>query len=451
MTNRRCLTVILAAGEGTRMRSKLPKALHRIAARSMLSHTVASATEAGADALAVVVGPGHEAVAEEARKARADVSVYVQTERRGTAHAVLAARERIAEGYDDLVVLFCDTPLVRASTIAGLRQSVGEGVAVAVLGFQAKDPTNYGRLLTEDGKLTAIREHKDASDAERRVSLCNAGLMALDGSRALELLQAIGSSNAQNEFYLTDVVEIAAAKGLVSVVREAPEAEVQGVNTRAQLAQAEAEIQRRLRQAAMDGGATLVAPETVFLSFDTRLGEDVVVEPHVVFGPGVTVEDGAVIHAFSHLEGAHVGAVASVGPYARLRPGAQLGRKSRAGNFVEVKNAVVGEGAKINHLTYIGDATIGAAANIGAGTITCNYDGFSKNRTTIGAGAFIGSNSALVAPVTIGEGAYVGSGSVITRDVAPDALAVARGRQVEKTGWAEAFRTAKAKPRGEKA
>jgi bifunctional UDP-N-acetylglucosamine pyrophosphorylase/glucosamine-1-phosphate N-acetyltransferase len=445
MTTRRCLTVILAAGEGTRMRSRLPKALHRIASRSMLSHAIASATAAGTDALAVIVGPGHEAVAEEARRARPDIAIYVQTERRGTAHAVLAARDSIAQGFDDLVVLFCDTPLVRPETIAGLRQAVSAGAAVAVLGFRAQDPTNYGRLLTDGTRLLAIREHKDASDEERQVDLCNAGLMAIDGRKALGLLNAVGSANAQNEFYLTDVVELAAAAGLEAVVREAPEAEVQGVNNRAQLASAEAEIQRRLRQAVMEAGATLIAPDTVFLSADTALGEDVVVEPHVVFGPGVTVEAGAIIHAFSHLEGAEVGAGASVGPYARLRPGAKLGRKARAGNFVEVKNAEVGEGAKINHLTYIGDATIGADANIGAGTITCNYDGYTKSRTTIGAGAFVGSNSALVAPVTIGAGAYIGSGSVITRDVAPDALAVGRARQVEKQGWASQFRASRAK------
>lgn len=448
MTQRRCLTVILAAGEGTRMRSKLPKALHAIASRSMLSHAIAGAVAAGTNALAVVVGPGHEAVAKEAARAAPGIAVYVQQERKGTAHAVLAARESIAEGYDDLVILFCDTPLVRPETIVSMRGALAEGATVAVLGFRAKDPANYGRLLTDGSRLVAIREHKDASEEERRVDLCNAGLMALDGRKALELLSAVGSQNAQNEFYLTDVVELADGQGLRAVVREAPESEVQGVNTRAQLASAEAEIQNRLRKNAMDGGTTLIAPETVFLSFDTQLGEDVIVEPNVVFGPGVRVHAGAVVHAFCHLEGAEVFEGASIGPYARLRPGAKLGRGSRAGNFVEIKNADVHDGAKINHLSYVGDATVGANANLGAGTITCNYDGFIKSRTVIGEGAFIGSNSALVAPVTIGGGAYVGSGSVITRDVQPDALAVARGQQVEKAGWAARFRKTRDKAKG---
>lgn len=445
MTTRRCLTVILAAGEGTRMRSRHPKALHKIAGRSMLAHAMAVAAAAGSDAVAVVVGPDHDAVAAEARRAGGEVAVHVQAERRGTAHALLAARDSIAEGYDDLIVLFCDTPLVRAGTIGALRQALADGAAVTVLGFRAADPTGYGRLLTDGTHLVAIREHKDASEAERAVDLCNAGLMAIDGARALELLDAIGSDNAQNEFYLTDVVEAARAARLEAVVQEAPEAEVQGVNTRAQLALAEAEIQRRLRNAAMDGGVTLVAPETVFLSADTALSPDVVVEPNVVFGPGVTVEEGAVIHAFSHLEGAYVCKGASVGPYARLRPGTRLASGSRIGNFVEIKNTDVGAGSKVNHLSYIGDATIGAGANIGAGTITCNYDGFTKSHTRIGDGAFVGSNSALVAPVDIGAGAYVGSGSVVTRDVAPDALAVARGQQFEKAGWAKGFRARHAK------
>lgn len=448
MTDRSCLAIILAAGEGTRMRSAMPKVLHALAGRPLVVHAMTGAQAAGADRLAVVIGPDHDAVRAAVAKAAPDASIHVQTERRGTAHAVLAARDAIAAGADDLIILFGDTPLIRPETISAMRAELAKGTAVVVLGFRADDPTGYGRLLTAGGQLTAIREHKDASAEERTIDLCNAGLMALDGARALELLEAVGSANAQNEFYLTDVVEIARSRGLATTVVEACETEVQGVNTRSQLAKAEAALQERLRAAAMDAGVTLVAPETVFLSADTRIAADVIVEPNVVFGPGVTVETGAVIHAFSHLEGAHVGAGASVGPFARLRPGTVMGAGARAGNFVEIKNARVEAGAKVNHLTYIGDARVGAKANIGAGTITCNYDGFSKHLTEIGAGAFIGSNSALVAPVKIGDGAYVGSGSVITKDVAADSLAVARGRQMEKPGWALAWR---AKHRSDKA
>ena len=329
----------------------------------------------------------------------------MQSERLGTAHAVLAARAAIAEGCDDLLVLFADTPLVTAPTIGALRAALAEGAAVAVLGFQASNPFGYGRLLRdESGRLVAIREEKDASDDERAVTLCNGGLMAIDGAEALRLLEKIDNKNAKGEFYLTDVVEFARADGREARVVIADETEVLGVNDRIQLAQAEAVAQTRLRRAAMAAGATMIAPETVFLSADTVIGRDVMIEPHVVFGPGVEIADGAVIHAFSHLEGARVGEGASVGPFARLRPGAALAEKAKVGNFVEIKNANVAPGAKVNHLTYIGDADIGANANIGAGTITCNYDGFLKYRTTIGENAFIGSNSSLVAPVTIGAG-----------------------------------------------
>jgi bifunctional UDP-N-acetylglucosamine pyrophosphorylase/glucosamine-1-phosphate N-acetyltransferase len=438
---RRCLAIVLAAGEGKRMRSSLPKALHKIAGRSMLAHVLDALDRAGADAIAVVVGPGRDDVAAEARLSAAHARIYVQAERLGTAHAVLAAREAISECYDDILVLFADTPLVRPETFAHLREKLAEGAGVVVLGFEPADPTGYGRLLTgADGALLAIREHKDASAAERAVRVCNAGLMALDGKKALDWLSRIGNSNAQKEYYLPDAVAIARAKGGDCAIVMAPAGEVLGVNDRVQLAEAEAEIQRRLRHAAMLGGATLNAPETVFLSFDTALGSDVVVEPHVVFGPGVTVGSGCVIHSFSHLEGATLAKNVAIGPYARLRPGAKLAEKAHIGNFVEIKQADIGEGAKVNHLSYIGDASIGARANIGAGTITCNYDGFLKYRTIVGADAFIGSNSALVAPVEIGAGAYVGSGSVVTDNVEPDALAVARGRQAVRPGWATAFR-----------
>ncbi len=438
---KRCLAIVLAAGEGKRMRSSQPKALHRIAGRSMLAHVLDAVRQAGADAIAVVVGPDRADVAKEAAKAAPNSQVFVQQERRGTAHAVLAARDALSQGFDDVLVVFADTPLVRPETFSALRAARASGAGVVALGFEPADPFGYGRLLTDaDGKLTAIREHKDASPEERETRLCSAGLMALDGARAEKWLEAVGCDNAQQEFYLPDVVEIARREGAACAIVKAEADEVLGVNDRAQLAEAEAEIQRRLRLVAMLGGATLVAPETVFFSHDTVLGADVLVEPHVVFGPGVTVAEGAIVHAFSHLEGASMGRGATIGPYARLRPGARLAAGAKVGNFVEIKQADIGEGAKVNHLTYVGDASIGPRANIGAGVITCNYDGFLKYRTIIGADAFIGSNSALVAPVEIGAGAYVGSGSVVTRDVEADSLAVARGRQAGITGWATAFR-----------
>jgi len=442
---RTCLAILLAAGEGTRMRSALAKPLHPIAGRSMLAHALDALSGAGAERIAVVVGPNGDALAAEARRIAPEVDVYVQHERRGTAHAVLSAREALARGYDEVVVSYADTPLITAETFAALRAALGQGAALAALGFEAADPTGYGRFIERDGALLAIREHKDATADERAIRRCNAGPVAFAGAPALEMLEAIDADNAAGEYYLTDLVEIAARKGLAARAILASEEEVMGVNDRVQLAAAEAAMQRRLRRRVMIEGATLIAPETVFLSFDTKLGRDVTVEPNVVFAPGVTIEDNVVVHAFSHLEGAHVSSGASVGPYARLRPGADLGVKAKVGNFVEIKAARIEAGAKVNHLTYIGDARVGAGANIGAGTITCNYDGFSKFRTDIGAGAFVGSNSSLVAPVKIGDGAYVGSGSVVTKDVAADALAVARGKQFEKAGWAKAFREAKAK------
>jgi bifunctional UDP-N-acetylglucosamine pyrophosphorylase / glucosamine-1-phosphate N-acetyltransferase len=444
-SSRKALAVVLAAGEGTRMKSDTPKVLHQVAGRSMLAHVLAAVAEAGVEDVAVVVGPGREDVAAEALRRAPHARSFVQTERLGTAHAVLAAREAIASGCDDLLVLFADTPLVTGATIRALRQALAAGAGVAALGFVAAAPFGYGRLLQDhSGRLIAIREEKDASAAERAINLCNAGFMAIDGTAAPTWLGSIGNINAKGEYYLTDVVEIARNAGREARVVLADEAEVLGVNDRIQLAQAEAVAQSRLRRAAMAAGVTMVAPETVFLCADTLLGRDVTIEPHVVIGPGVSIGDKAVIHAFSHLEGASVGPGATIGPFARLRPGAALAEKAKVGNFVEIKNANVAKGAKVNHLTYIGDADIGANANIGAGVITCNYDGFFKYRTQIGENAFVGSNSALVAPVKIGRGAYVGSGSVVTKDVSADALAVARGRQMEKAGWAETFRAAQA-------
>ena len=437
---RTCLAIVLAAGDGTRMRSHLPKVLHKIAGRSLLAHVLAGVTQAQVTAIAVVVGPDRDDVAAEARRAAPGAEVFVQAERLGTAHAVLAARAAIACGYDDILVVFADTPLVRPQTFRAMRAALAEGASVAALGFEAADPIGYGRFLVQDTKLTAIREHKDATPAEREVRLCNAGLMALAGRDALKVLESIGNHNHQKEFYLTDAVEAAAAAGLTCVPLTAGEEEVMGVNDRAQLAAAEAALQVLLRAAAQRAGVTMTAPETVFLCADTELAQDVTIEPNVIFGPGVSVASGAVIRAFSHLEGANVGPGAHVGPFARLRPGARLDAQAKVGNFVEIKNAILGAGAKVSHLSYIGDAEVGAAANIGAGVITCNYDGFAKFKTQIGAGAFVGSNAALVAPVAIGAGAIVGAGSVITEDVAANALGVARGRQETIAGWAAAFR-----------
>jgi bifunctional UDP-N-acetylglucosamine pyrophosphorylase / glucosamine-1-phosphate N-acetyltransferase len=421
------------------MRSSRPKVLHSIGGRTLLGHVLAAVQEAAGRA-AVVIGPEQAKVAGAVRAALPEAAIFVQAERRGTAHAVLAARAALLERSDDVLVVFADTPLVRPATLTRLREPLAAGKAVAVLGFRPADPSGYGRLIMRGDSLLAIREDKDASVAERAIPLCNAGLMALRGDVALAILDRIDDRNAKREFYLTDAVAIARGMGLDAVAIETGEDEVRGINSQVQLAEAEAAFQRRLRTDALEAGVAMPAPETVFLAADTKLGRDVTIEPYVVFGPGVTVEEGATIRSFSHLDGAHVGKGAVVGPYARLRPGARLGPDVRIGNFVEVKAAEIGAGVRANHLSYIGDARVGAGSNIGAGTITCNYDGQHKHLTDIGAGAFIGSNSALVAPVKIGDGAYVGSGSVITRDVPADSLALGRGQQVVKQGWAARLR-----------
>jgi bifunctional UDP-N-acetylglucosamine pyrophosphorylase / glucosamine-1-phosphate N-acetyltransferase len=436
--------IVLAAGEGTRMASALPKVLHRIAGDTLVAHVLRSVVDAGVDRIAVVIGPGRDDVAAEVRRFVPGAEVYIQSDRRGTAHAVLAARTAIEHG-GDLLIAFGDTPLLRAETLRKLVAGLEEA-AIAVLGFHAANPTGYGRLIIQGDELVAIREERDASPAEKTITLCNAGAMALSGAHALALLNRISDDNAKREFYLTDAVALARAANLRVVVREADEEEVMGVNDKNQLAVAEAGMQARLREAAIKAGATLVAPETVHLATDTRLGRDVIVEPYVVFGPGVVVEEGATIRSFSHLEGATVGTGATVGPFARLRPGTKLGAGTKIGNFVETKAAEFGDNAKANHLAYIGDAQVGAGANIGAGTITCNYDGFSKHKTEIGTGTFIGSNSSLVAPVKVGDGAYVASGSVITGNVPDNSLGVARARQVNKEGWAKDLRALKGKP-----
>jgi len=448
MSARSSLTVVLAAGEGTRMRSNLPKVLHPVASQSLLAHVLRAAPSGPAARLAVVIGPDHQAVAEEARRIRPDAETFIQRERLGTAHAVLAAREAIARGVDDLVVAFGDTPLISAETFARLRAPLKNGADLTVLGFRAADPTGYGRLLMQGERLVGIREHADASEAERKVALCNAGVMAFNGRNALSILDRIGNANSKGEYYLVDAVGIVRDTGMEAVVIETSEDEVRGINTKAQLAEAEGVMQARLRKAAMDAGVTLIAPETVFLSADTTFGKDVTIEPFVFIGPGVSIEDGAVIHSFSHLTQAKIGKEAEIGPFTRLRPGASLGERVKVGNFVEIKASTLEEGVKANHLAYIGDSEVGAKSNIGAGTITCNYDGFGKHKTTIGKEAFIGTNASLVAPVKIGERAYIGSGSVITKDVPDDAMAIERSPQNNREGGAARYR--EIKTRGKK-
>jgi len=444
MSDRTCLAIVLAAGEGTRMQSQMPKSLHPLAGRSLLAHVMKAAISVGTDNLAVVVGLNHAAVVAEAHKCASKVEIYEQPERLGTAHAVLSARKAIAGGADDILVMFADTPLIRGETLSKMRDALARGAAVAVLSFRPVDPQGYGRLVMEGDDLIAIREDRDATPEERKIELCNGGLMALAGEHALDILERIGNANAKGEYYLTDAVAIAREMGLKAVAIETSEDDVHGINTKVQLAEAEAVLQQRLRSAALEAGVTMIAPQSVYLSADTKLGKDVTIEPNVVFGPGVTVEEGATIRSFSYLEGAHVGKGARVGPFARLRPGAHLGEDVRIGNFVEVKEAKIEAGAKAGHLAYIGNARVGEKANVGAGTITCNYDGVAKYHTDIGKGAFIGSNSALVAPVKVGDGAYVSAGSVVTKDVPAGALAIARAKQAIKEGWAKRLRQVKA-------
>lgn len=450
MAHRPLACVILAAGKGTRMKSDLPKVLHRVAGRPMVGHVLAAVKALDPDHVVVVVGPGMDSVA----AAVAPYPTAVQQEQRGTADAVRAAFGLLEGFTGDVVVLYGDTPLVTPDTlramVAARRQA--SDPAVVVLGMRPEDPGAYGRLiLNARGGLEKIVEYLDASADERAVTLCNAGLMAFDGARMFDLIGRIGNENAKSEFYLTDVVQIARVSGMACAVVEAAPAEVVGVNSRAELAEVERLMQRRLRKAAMDNGATLCDPDSTLFSHDTRLGRDVIVGAHVVFAPGVTVGDGVEIKPFCHLEQTRVDSGAVIGPYARLRPGAEIGPDAHIGNFVEIKNAVVESGAKVNHLTYIGDARIGAKANIGAGTITCNYDGFGKYHTDIGAGAFIGSNSSLVAPVSIGDGAIVGAGSVVTSAVEADALVVSRAQQKAYVGWAKRFRERKQAEKANKA
>jgi bifunctional UDP-N-acetylglucosamine pyrophosphorylase / glucosamine-1-phosphate N-acetyltransferase len=441
-TERPLAAIVLAAGKGTRMKSDLHKVLHPIAGRPMLMHLLASLAALQPAHTVVVVGSGREQL-EQALAGRNAV-LAVQEPQLGTGHAVQQAEAALAGFQGDVLILYGDVPFVRTETMARLveRLHASDRPAAVVLGFRPADPAAYGRIIAgPDGRIGKMVEYRDASEGERAVTLCNSGLMAVRAADLFALLARVTNDNAAGEYYLPDIVMLAAADGRASAVIETDAAEVAGINSRGELAEQELAWQQRRRARAMAEGATLIAPETVWFSHDTALGRDVTVEPNVWFGPGVTIADGVTIRGFSHLEGAMVERGAEIGPYARLRPGAELGPKSKVGNFVEVKKARLGEGAKANHLTYLGDAEIGPGANIGAGTITCNYDGFFKYKTEVGAGAFIGSNSALVAPVKIGEGAIVGAGSVITSDVETNALALGRGEQKIRSGWAAKFRS----------
>lgn len=438
--SRSCLSVVLGAGEGTRMKSSLPKVLHKIAGLPLIGHVVQAMEKAGFDQLAVVVGRGAQDVQDFVSTLTPNAAFFEQKERLGTAHAALAARELLAKNYDDVLIVFGDTPLIEAEALSHARQELKAGGDIVVMGFYSDTPHGYGRLIIENGKLQAIVEEKEATNEQKKIKFCNGGLMAINGKHALSLLEKIENNNAKGEYYLTDIVALGATTGLDVRAIEIPFDNVIGINNRLELSQAEHIWQQRCRKAMMLDGVTMQAPESVYFSFDTKIAADVEIEPNVVFGPKVEVSLGAIIHSFSHIEGAFIGENASIGPFARLRPGAKLGAKSRVGNFCEIKNAQIGIEAKVNHLSYIGDAEIGERANIGAGTITCNYDGFNKWQTKIGDDAFIGSNSALIAPVTIGNGAYVGSGSVVSDNVPADALALARARQVNKEDKAKSLR-----------
>ncbi|MEO9338932.1 bifunctional UDP-N-acetylglucosamine diphosphorylase/glucosamine-1-phosphate N-acetyltransferase GlmU [Mesorhizobium sp. SB112] len=429
MSKRSCLSIILAAGEGTRMKSALPKVLHKVAGLPLVAHVAKAAQAAGGGEVALVIGHGADAVRKAASSFAPDAGIFVQEERLGTAHAVLAAKDALSRGFDDVLVMFGDTPLIEAEMLTEARAKLAEGHAVVVIGFRPPNPSGYGRLIEQNGALVAIREDKDCSDEERKIGFCNGGLMAISGKNALALLEKVENNNAKGEFYLTDVVEIARQAGLGVVAIETSPESIMGINNRAELADAEAIWQQRKRRAVMLSGATLIAPETVFFSHDTEIGQDTVIEPHVYFSTGVKIGSGTQIHAYCHFEGTTIADNCDVGPFARLRPGADLRDKAKVGNFCEVKKSTIEQGAKVNHLSYIGDARVGAGANIGAGTITCNYDGYSKFFTDIGEGAFIGSNSSLVAPISIGDRAYVASGSVVTENVPDDALAFGRARQ----------------------
>jgi bifunctional UDP-N-acetylglucosamine pyrophosphorylase/glucosamine-1-phosphate N-acetyltransferase len=443
--------VVLAAGKGTRMKSRRHKVLHDIAGRPMIEHLLAALAELSPERTVVVVGDGRDQL-EKQLGGRA--TLVVQEPQLGTGHAVLQAQDALARFEGDVLVLYADVPFVRPDTMRAMVERLhvaGDTADLVVLAFEPEDPLEYGRVIANGDKISWMVEHRDASEKERACRLCNSGLMAVRGELLFDLLREVGNDNAQGEYYLPEIVNVAIRQnGACALVTTDDPDEVAGINSRAELAVAEARWQCTRRARAMAEGTTLVAPETVFFAWDTELGRDVTIEPNVVFGPGVGVAEGATIHAFCHLEGAAIGEGASVGPFARVRPGTRLGKASKIGNFVEVKNAVLGEGAKANHLTYLGDATVGAGANIGAGTITCNYDGYFKHKTVIGERAFIGSNSALIAPVSVGADAIVAAGSAVSRDVAAGELRMVRAEQLVKPGWADRFHDAMKKKKAEK-
>ncbi|MEL0106807.1 MAG: bifunctional UDP-N-acetylglucosamine diphosphorylase/glucosamine-1-phosphate N-acetyltransferase GlmU [Rhodospirillaceae bacterium] len=441
MSDRHIAVIVLAAGLGTRMKSAKPKVMHPLAGRPMVRHLLETVEQLEPEKIVCVIGEDMDGV----RETVAPVPCVIQKERLGTGHAVLAAEKTLAGFSGDILILYGDSPLISFETLSAHKTARAAGHAVAVLGFDAEEPGAYGRLIMNaSDTLEAIIEAKDATPEQAAISFCNSGVMMADSEVLWKLLNRVGNDNAKGEYYLTDIVALARADGLTCAAVEGDEYELVGINDRVELALAETLVQAHLRMRAMVGGATLTDPETVYFSYDTKIGQDVVIGPHVVFGPGVTIEDNVEIRAYSHIEAAHVKPGAIIGPFARLRPGADIGPDVHIGNFVEVKNAVIEEGAKANHLAYIGDARVGAGANIGAGTITCNYDGYFKTHTDIGAGAFIGSNTALVAPVKIGDGASIGAGSVITKDVAADSLALERSEQKELAGAAKKIRERKA-------
>ncbi|WP_019223489.1 bifunctional UDP-N-acetylglucosamine diphosphorylase/glucosamine-1-phosphate N-acetyltransferase GlmU [Bartonella rattaustraliani] len=433
---RNCLSIVLAAGEGTRMKSSLPKVLHKIGGLPIVCHVIKQIELAGSSQLAVIVGAGAEDVTKVVQSFAKNAMIFEQKERFGTAHAVLSARFALQKGVDDVLIVFGDTPLIEQETLLKVRAQLANGADIVVAGFHASNPTGYGRLLQKNGQLVAIVEEKDASNEEKKISFCNGGIFAINGKHALSLLEKVNNHNLKKEYYLTDLVSIAASERRDVRVVEVPFDNIIGINNCFELSEADVLWQKRKARSLMLSGVTILKPETVYFSYDTEIEPGAVIEPNVYFGVGVKVQSGAVIHAFSSLEGAMVGASAQVGPYARLRPGTELGRSVKIGNFCEVKQAKIGESSKINHLSYIGDAEIGAHSNIGAGTITCNYDGFRKHKVVIGDHAFIGSNSALVSPLIIGDGSYIASGSVITENVPINSMALGRARQVIKEDYA---------------
>lgn len=450
ITSQQLAVIVLAAGMGTRMKSDIPKVLHRVAGRSLLGHVLHAALSLNPAKLVVVHGPGQESLIKEAKSIAPAALFAEQAERKGTGHAVMMAEAALHGFAGTVLTLYGDVPMVQAEALQATVAAASPPNGMAVLGFHAKDPTGYGRLLLNGSTVTAIREHRDATEAERKVDLCNSGIIAISATDLFPTLHKLQPHNAQGELYLTDVVELMAKAGKTCALATCDEADVAGVNDRLQLAAIEQEFQSRLRRHVMLNGATLQNPSSVYFCADTKLGRDVVIEPNVIFGPGVTVGDGVEILGHSHIEGATIADGARIGPFARLRPGADIGAKAHIGNFVEVKKAVIGKGAKANHLTYIGDAEIGAGSNIGAGTITCNYDGYEKHLTRVGENVFVGSNSALVAPVSIGAGANIAAGSVITADVPADSLAMTRSPSTIKEGWAKRYRAMKAAKKAKK-